>query len=315
MADSIIHTFQRITVGKQLLVALAMGSVAISYAPVFGWAAGKWSSDLDSSHGFLIPIVFLGYCWVHRRALVQMGESPFPVGAIAVGVGLLITSVVLRGAGMYTRVMAMELFSFVMLISGIIALLFGRSGLVRLLPAIAVLMLMIPIPGALIRPVRDALMQTATAISVYGLQTVGVPTFSQGSVIVLPDTQVGVAEACSGLRVLVSLVALVAVVAMFFVKDRTEQFVLFAAILPVALLINSARICLIVLAAFVAPDWQEMVHDMAGLTMIAAAIGMLYVVHQSTQLCLIDPDRNTSQPESSRLAQRNQASSIHGIGL
>ncbi|MCO8120610.1 exosortase/archaeosortase family protein [Stieleria sp. TO1_6] len=260
------------------LVLAASVIVLATYASTLGQAMHAWSSDLDYSHGFIVPLVALVYCWQKWPAISAQVFRNQSGGAVALGIGLIVLSAILHGAGMYLRILAVELFSLIVLLAGAVLVWCGVSAFRRLFPAFLFLLFMIPIPGQIIGPLRDRLQQTATSVSVFALQTTGIPAASRGNVILLPDTEVGVAEACSGLRILVSLAALVSAIAMFIDRGPTEKFFLFASIIPIAILINAGRIALVAATAQYQPTWEHGVHDIAGMAMILVAIALIWLL-------------------------------------
>ena len=73
------------------------------------------------------------------------------------------------------------------------------------MPAVLYLVFMVPLPGFLGRAMSQSLQSIATQSSVFSLQLLGVPAVAQGNVIHLSDQTLGVAEACSGLRMLYAI--------------------------------------------------------------------------------------------------------------
>lgn len=258
------------------ILGLLSALLVVAYGGVFWQAAQSWSHNPDYSHGFLVPLVAGYFIWQRRDRLAESFAGSQGLGVIVVGIALIVVALGMRAIGMYTRVLALELLSLVPLLVGLTILFCGYRSAVSLAPAFLFLLFMIPLPGAVMNPVREKLQSTATQISVFGLQTAGVPVMSRGNVIVLPDTEVGVEEACSGLRILVSFAAVVVAVTMFIDRGWIEKSVLLLSILPLALLINAGRIVLVAAAQQYQPGWADRIHDIAGATMMVVAVGCLW---------------------------------------
>ena len=108
--------------------------------------------------------------------------------------------------------------SFVPAVVGVFLLVGGWKTIRWAGPAIAFLIFMFPLPGFLDARLLAPLQKVATLSSTYLLQTMGIPSYSEGNRIVIGEVQLGVVEACSGLRMLTIFVALA--VAITLVTDR-----------------------------------------------------------------------------------------------
>ena len=67
-------------------------------------------------------------------------------------------------------------------------------------PSIVFLVFMVPLPGFLANLMGGPLQRLATVASTFLIQTIGISAVAEGNVISLADSQIGVAEACNGLR-------------------------------------------------------------------------------------------------------------------
>jgi exosortase len=183
-----------------------------------------------------------------------------------------------------------EMDTFVPCVAGIFLLVGGWKTMRWAGPAIAFLIFMFPLPGPLDTRLLSPLQKLATTASTYCLQTIGIPTYSEGNRIVIGEVQLGVVEACSGLRMLTIFVALA--VAITLVTDRPwwERIVTIASAVPIALAVNTIRITVTgILHLTAGPELAEMVfHDLAGWFMMPMALGLLYVEFQILSHLVID---------------------------
>ena len=127
---------------------------------------------------------------------------------------------------------------------------------------------------------RDFLQRLGTKISVYVIQTLGIPAVAQGNVINLTEGQLGVVEACSGLRMLMLFFAVCLGAAFVLRCPLWKKVVIVVCAVPIAVLSNVARITVTAfLHETVSPELADKVfHDMAGLLMMPLAMLLLWGV-------------------------------------
>ncbi len=71
-----------------------------------------------------------------------------------------------------------------------------------------------------------------------------IPALREGNIIHLANTQLFVAEACSGLRSLTALITLGVIFAYFFRKSTAERIIIVLSAIPIAILVNAFRVAL-----------------------------------------------------------------------
>jgi exosortase len=108
-------------------------------------------------------------------------------------------------------------------------------------PAAAFLLFMLPLPFGAENLLAGPLRRLATVCTTYALQTAGLPAVAEGTVIVIDDLRVGVAEACSGLGMLFTFFALSTAVAFVVERPWWQKAVLFLSAVPVGVAMNVAR--------------------------------------------------------------------------
>ncbi len=146
-----------------------------------------------------------------------------------------------------------------------------------LLAPVFFLCFMIPLPNAIANQMSGGLQWIATGVSTFILQTIGVPAFATGNIISLSTGQIGVAEACSGLRMLYSFFALTVGACMLVDRSHVEKVVIALLAIPIAIAVNCLRIVTTGLAyEYGDPKLAETVfHDIAGWLMMPAGFGFL----------------------------------------
>jgi exosortase len=146
-------------------------------------------------------------------------------------------------------------------------------------PSIAFLAFMVPLPWRIETALGPPLQFLATTASTYVLQTVGLMAFAEGNVIQLNDHKIGVVEACNGLSMLMTFVALSTAAALVVKRPLLDRLMLVASSVPVALLANIARITLTgVLHETVGGRVSStFYHDLAGWVMMPLALAMYWL--------------------------------------
>jgi exosortase len=114
------------------------------------------------------------------------------------------------------------------------------------------------------------------------LQAFHIPVLREGNVITLANTQLEVAEACSGIRSLISLLTLGIVYGYFVHPSAWVRTVIALATIPVAILANGLRVAGTGVAAhYYGPAAAEgFFHTFSGWLVFLVAFGMLFVIHR-----------------------------------
>jgi exosortase len=220
-----------------LSAALAL-AMAWLYASTWRGLVSEWLSSADASYGLVLLVVASAVAWRRREALMRalQPHPAFAPGATALLAGLAVYLAGQLGADVFlTRV------SFVLVLAGILWLVAG-GGAVRVMAAPLLFLLMaVPLPALLVNAVTLPLQLLASRISEATLTAAGVAVFRDGNLLELPSGTLEVAEACSGLRSIVSLAAIGALLA--WTDPRwPRRVVIFSASLPIAVAMNCLRI-------------------------------------------------------------------------
>jgi len=167
--------------------------------------------------------------------------------------------------------------AFVLTLIGLQVLLLGLPVCRVLAFPLLFLFLMVPLPQSLVNIIAFPLQLLAADMAVGWLQAAGLPVLREGNIIHLPQGQLFVAQACSGLRSLMALGTLGVVFAYFFRKTWWERTLLIASTLPIAVLVNAFRVWLTSYLTF--KFGEEMasgvVHQTEGLFTFGMAFGLL----------------------------------------
>jgi exosortase len=255
--------------------------VALAWIALYGWSVPSlvrdWRTNEDFSHGFLVPGVAIALVLSRREALAKAPSAPSPKGAWLLGAAILVH---LLGA------VASELYlqrsSMVPFLLGWIWLLEGPTRMRTLLFPIGFLLFMIPPPNLLWSAISLPLQLLASRAAEVTLHLAGVPVLREGNVIHLEHHSLEVASACSGIRSLVTLLALATILADGTLGGsggpRTwaaRSFLVFLAV-PVAVVVNALRVSSAALVATVAgSETIDRFHDLSGFATFALAFALL----------------------------------------
>jgi exosortase len=245
-----------------------------------------WSTIPDYSHGFLVPFFVAFLIWDKRKVLQST-----PIRQSWLGVPLVVFSLAVLILGIYGVELFTSRMSFIFLMAGLIWTFFGWAMVRALRFPLLVLVLAIPFPAILFNQITFPLQLLASRIASDVLPLLGVPTLHEGNVIELPVMKLEVAEACSGIRSLMSLFTL-AVFYGYFLEHTTRRRVILAlASIPIAVTANVARI---VGTGLCVQYWDPekalgFFHEFSGWVMFVISLACLYLVHRAMRL--ISPEK------------------------
>jgi exosortase A len=282
-----------------LPLAVVLGGFAVLYHEVLLKLVHDWATDDNYSHGFLIVPIALYLVWERRGRLAATVARPTVLGLFVV-----LASVVILAAGLLGVELFLTRISILGVVAGAVLFLYGWQHLRILAFPIAFLVLMIPIPAIVFNQVAFPLQLLASRFGEFALTLFGVPVLREGNVIVLANTTLEVAEACSGIRSLVSLLTLAIVYGYFTDSRIPARIALAASAVPIAIVANGVRVAGTGLAAhFVGPEAaQGFFHEFSGWLVFLVAFAMLFLVQRL--LAWLVPVRRTANeavPRESRV--------------
>lgn len=245
------------------------------YLPVLGDLIADWYEDSNYSHGFLIIPVSVWLIWRQRKELASVPVRTSNWGFAGILVALAIFIVGTAGAEYFTA-----RFSFVLLLVSITLYSFGWMFLRKVWFAFFFMLFMIPIPYVIYYSVTFPMQLFASKIASVALGVIGLPLVRFGNVLHLPGGQaLEVAEACSGLRSIVALLALGALYAYFTQENRVKAVILFLATIPIAIFGNVVRISFTAIGTYAISEAfvEGTLHEMAGMLVFLFSLIMLMI--------------------------------------
>jgi exosortase len=243
--------------------------------------AHDWYTIPDFSHGFLIPF-FVGYViWARKERLRATPLKPSWAGVPVVALGMLMLLVGVYGAELF-----LSRTSLVVLLVGMVWTFAGVATLRVLAFPLAVLLLAVPFPAIVFNRITFPLQLFASRIAAGLLPYFGVPVLRDGNVIQLPQIKLEVAEACSGIRSLMTLFTVAVIYGYFMEKSTKKRWVLALAALPIAVAANVVRIVGTGLCVqYWSPDKAlGFFHEFSGWLMFVVSMICLYVLHKAMSI-------------------------------
>lgn len=207
------------------------------YWPILRDLAVQWRDDPNYTHGFLVP-VFSGYLvWRQRARLAALA----PRGS-ALGLPVLLAGIAAFLLGDLGSELFLTRASLIIVLAGLILFHLGRPVFRVVLFPLAFLIFMVPLPSIIFYAVTFPLQSLAARQAAWTLDLLGVPVILDGNVIHLSQLSLGVTEACSGIRSLVSLLGGAVAWAYLALPGRWMALVFVASTVPITIVANAGRV-------------------------------------------------------------------------
>ena len=240
-----------------------------------------WYTQPDFSHGFLVPLFSAYLVWTKRETLRNT-----PVHQSWAGVPLIVGAIVTLFLGVYGAELFLARLSLLMLLGGLIWTLAGRQMLRELRFPLLVLLLGIPWPKVIYNQITFPLQILASKLASAALPLFGVPVLRDGNIIQLPSMPLEVAEACSGIRSLMSLFTAAVFYGYFLEPSVKRRVILALAAIPIAVAANGARI---VGTGLAVQYWNPekalgFFHEFSGWLIFVVSLVLLYLLHTAMSL-------------------------------
>jgi exosortase len=266
---------------RWLPAILLIGLLVAIYWGIIAKLVYDWYTQPDFSHGFLVPLFSAYLVWTKRETLRKT-----PVRQSWAGVPLIIAGIITLFLGVYGAELFLARLSLLMLLGGLIWTLTGRQMLRELRFPLLVLLLGIPWPKVIYNQITFPLQILASKLASAALPLFGVPVMRDGNIIQLPSMPLEVAEACSGIRSLMSLFT-AAVFYGYFLEPKVNRRVILAlAAIPIAVAANGARI---VGTGLAVQYWDPekalgFFHEFSGWLIFVFSLILLYLLHTAMNL-------------------------------
>ena len=242
------------------------------FYPTLKWLLGEWLGNDYFSHGPLVPLIsaFLAWrLWV-KWPPEQRRIKPATIGLLPLGVGLAVYLYALLQRAYFAASLAM-----IVIIAGLVWYLVGTAALRRFAFPIGFLFFMVPLP--FVEPLSLPLAQLTGALSAAIVHLLGVPIIVNGAQITLPNAELVVGAQCGGLRSIVTLMTLVALVVFLVEGAWWKKLLLVLSSIVIAALGNVIRVASLLVVANIwgADAAFKYYHDYSGIVFFLSALALL----------------------------------------
>lgn len=253
-------------------IVLVASGVLLAFWPVMTGLIGAWSTDDNYSHGFFIVPLAAYFAW-ERRAQFERAE----VRPSLAGLAVVALSMVLLVAGMMGAEYFLSRIALIGTVAGSVLFLGGWARLRVLLFPLAFLLLMVPLPALVFNKIAFPLQLLASNVGEYSISAMEIPILREGNVLILANATLEVAEACSGIRSLVSLFTLGIVFGYFADRRVWVRSVIALSAIPVAIIANGLRVASAGVAAhnYGTEGVEGVFHDASGWVVFGIAFLMM----------------------------------------
>jgi exosortase len=251
--------------------------IAILYFPVLIKLGAAWWGDPNFSHGFFVPLFSGLVVWVNRKRLAAIPREPTSSGLVVIALALCALVVGILGAEFF-----LSRCSLVLLLAGVLIYLRGWRFFNAILFPWACLFLMIPIPTLILNKITFPMQLFATMFAHWMLVLFGIPVLREGNILRLPSMSAEVAQACSGIRSLMTLITLAVFYGYFGERTAFRRAVLVLAAGPIAVAANGLRIvATCVSVQYWGPTMAiPFFHTIEGLFILGVSMLMFLLVHR-----------------------------------
>jgi exosortase len=244
--------------------------------PVLSRLTSQWWHDPNFSHGFLVPLFSLFVVWKRRSRLSSLRPIPSWWGLLILLLAMSMLAVGALGAELF-----LSRLSFLLVIAGLVVCFLGWAHFRAVFFPWAFLLLMIPIPAIIFNQVTLPLQILASKLAATLLPLFGVPVLREGNIIHLPAMPLEVAQACSGIRSLLTLLTLA--IGYGFMRETRSwiRVALTLSAVPIAIAANSLRIVGTgLLVQYWDPDKAEgFFHAFSSWVIFALSLSLLLLLH------------------------------------
>lgn len=256
--------------------AILLTLVAVIYRSVSKELIEQWWLDPDYGHGFFVPL-FSGYVlWQQRNVWLKTEIKPVNSGLLVMVGAIALLLLGSLGAEVFTARV-----SLLVLLAGMILFLGGRQLLRAVSFPLCFLVFMIPLPVIIYNQITFPLQLFASRLATAWLDFIHVPVLRDGNILILSNYSLEVVEACSGIRSLMSLLALAVAYGYLAEPRRWIRYALVLLTIPSAVVTNALRITVAgILAHRFGPEAAEgFLHEFSGWIIFVSALALIFGFH------------------------------------
>jgi exosortase len=256
-------------------LAIPAALILFLYRHAFVKLVDDWVNDPNYTHGFVVPLASIWIVWSMRRTLARTEVEPKTWGLLVIAFALLQLLAGTLGAENFVAHS-----SLLVLMAGLTVSIFGTVMLRHLLFPIAWLIFMIPLPAIIFYAITFPLQLLASRMASGLLDVLRITNLREGNVMYFSHYTIGVVEACSGIRSLITLLAFAVLLGHLRSMRTWTQIVLAACTVPVALIFNAVRVASAgILGNYLGERWAEgTFHTATGIALFLSGLSMIALI-------------------------------------
>ncbi|MGL6195038.1 MAG: exosortase/archaeosortase family protein [Thermoguttaceae bacterium] len=224
----------------------------LSYFTAVGDIVTTWWRVQDYTHGFVIIPLVVYFLWIRfdtypgtEKKLCWLGLLPMLFSCCA------------RYFGSLLYMDAVEQWSILFWILGVVWFFYGTKVFIWALPSLSFLCFMFPLPYSYEVRMRQELQLIAAKFAAFILQVLGQPAVNIRTTIYMGTNAIGVEGACSGIRFLISFYAIAIGTILLLRRPWYQNLILLLAVFPIALFVNACRISLTAIMIMYFSTWLQ----------------------------------------------------------
>jgi exosortase len=253
---------------------------AILFYPLYPNLYNSWMLYSDNSHGLLVPFISAFFIW---RLIPQLKTTPQNTDVR--GLIILIASLILYLMSYAGSVTVVANCTIITSLLGIVLYNYGIEIFKLLAYPLLFLIFMIPVPVSVLALVTLPLQRLATSVSAVLISLISIPVYQEGNMLFFAQTQLEVAEACSGIHSLIAMLMLGTVIVYINPMTNKAKLFLLSATVPIAIFANIFRVTGTgILAHFYGKDIASgFLHEFSGIVIFIFGLVILMFTYKVIQ--------------------------------
>jgi exosortase len=281
MKDDQRQPLSHATLRHALSACLGVSVVAIFYQPLTQLLALALH-DERSTHILVVPFISAFFIGLRRKEIFAKATwspalgIPLFLAGIVLWFGLRPSLVFLQVVDALSATAALIVYLWV----SVFLLCYGRTATRAAAFPLLFLLLMVPIPTAVIDRIVVLLQKSSAEVSLFLFRLAGVPVARYGFRFELPGVQIEIAEQCSSIRSSLSLFITGLIAGNLLLQATWKKVLLTLLTIPIAIFKNAVRIVTISwLGVYVSPDFfHGNLHQRGGLPFSLIALALLSIL-------------------------------------
>ncbi len=256
---------------------LVISLLTLLFAPTIAWLFDRWTMGVwHNGHGILIAGVVIYLIWNELKKHNQLAKSASPWGFAILVPALFIH---MLDAGMHTQLLSAT--ALFISLPGLSLLFLGTERTKVILFPLAMLIFTLPIPLAFTESIHMALRRIATDSTGWLLNLFGIPNYTTGTLIEIPNGSLRVADACSGFSTLYATIT-IAILTAYLCHSVIRRIAVLCIAIPLAIGVNIVRVfVLTMLVHWVGLDvLATAAHEISGLLTFVIALPIIFWLGQ-----------------------------------